>query len=84
MNLILEYFPVYFLQSTLQEKGSHESSIADLHRQLKELRQENDMLLEKLQVSETGNNGIICTLCLSHIVNIYLLNSETGHHNNQQ
>ena len=71
MNSILEYFPVYFLQSTLQEKGSHESFIADLHRQLKELRQENDMLLEKLQVSETGNNGIICTLCLSYIVKIY-------------
>ena len=80
----MEYFPVYFLQSTLQEKGSHESSIADLHRQLKELRQENDMLLEKyLQVSETGNNWIIFTLCLSHKV-IYYLNSETGHHNNQQ
>ena len=83
MNSILEYFPVYFLQSTLQEKGSHESFIADLHRQLKELRQENDMLLEKLQVSETGNSGIICMLCLSHKV-IYYLNSETGHHNNQQ
>ncbi|XP_058969166.2 hyaluronan-mediated motility receptor isoform X1 [Pocillopora verrucosa] len=46
------------LQSTLQEKGSHESSIADLHRQLKELRQENDMLLEKLQVITTTNNSI--------------------------
>lgn len=46
------------LQSTLQEKGSHESSIADLHRQLKELRQENDMLLEKFQVITTTNNSI--------------------------
>lgn len=46
------------LQSTLQEKGSHEFSIADLHRQLKELRQENDMLLEKFQVITTTNNSI--------------------------
>ena len=71
----------------MQEKGCHESSIAELQRKLEELRHENDVLLEKLQVSETGNNWIICLiLWLSY--KFYMIgnnfNSETGHDNNQQ
>lgn len=44
------------LQSTLQEKGCHESSIAELQRKLEELRHENDVLLEKLQAMTTTNS----------------------------
>lgn len=42
--------------STLQEKGCHESSIAELQRKLEELRHENDVLLEKLQAMTTTNS----------------------------
>lgn len=45
------YCFAFFFKSLLQEKVSLESSITDLQKEIQDLKQDNGLLMEKLQVS---------------------------------